>query len=85
VKQWRDIAYCLAQLKFTERGLKKLVDQYKSYQDTLFDDEVVEHFRTIISKVGLASVHYLQIVIMLTEDTASNISEGGSPSICTVR
>ncbi|GAB2267149.1 Condensin-1 complex subunit CAP-D2 [Dionaea muscipula] len=48
--QWESIAYCLSQLTFTERGMKKLVELFKVYEHALSDDSVMDHFRSIISK-----------------------------------
>ncbi|ERN16221.1 hypothetical protein AMTRI_Chr01g129540 [Amborella trichopoda] len=50
IKQWEGIAYCLSQLAFTEKGMKKLIESFKSYEHALSEDSVVEHFRNIISK-----------------------------------
>jgi hypothetical protein len=50
-KQWRDLGYCLAQLSYTEKGLRKIIDLFPKYQKALSEHEVVEHFRTIIVKV----------------------------------
>ncbi|KAJ0965160.1 hypothetical protein J5N97_026298 [Dioscorea zingiberensis] len=48
--QWEYIAYCLSQLTFTEKGIKKLIDSFKTYEHVLLEDSVVEHFRNILSK-----------------------------------
>ncbi|CAL1385865.1 unnamed protein product [Linum trigynum] len=50
VKQWEHIAYCLAQLTFTEKGMKKLIESFKTYEHVLSEDSVIEHFKTIITK-----------------------------------
>ncbi|CAL1352223.1 unnamed protein product [Linum trigynum] len=50
VKQWEYIAYCLAQLTFTEKGMKKLIESFKTYEHVLSEDSVIEHFKTIITK-----------------------------------
>ncbi|GBG66498.1 hypothetical protein CBR_g63081 [Chara braunii] len=51
LRQWRDIAYCLSLLSFSEKGVKKLIDMFKLYKDCLGDEEVVEHFKSIVGKV----------------------------------
>ncbi|GMH29408.1 hypothetical protein Nepgr_031251 [Nepenthes gracilis] len=48
--QWERIAYCLSQLSFTEKGMKKLIESFKAYEHALCEDSVMEHFRNIISK-----------------------------------
>ncbi|KAI3841576.1 hypothetical protein MKW92_007376 [Papaver armeniacum] len=49
-KQWEYIAYCLSQLTFTEKGMKKLMESFKNYEHVLSEDSVMESFRSIISK-----------------------------------
>ncbi|KAF5191977.1 Condensin complex subunit [Thalictrum thalictroides] len=50
IKQWEYISYCLSQLTFTERGMKKLMDSFKSYEHVLCEDSVMDNFKIIISK-----------------------------------
>ncbi|PIA48168.1 hypothetical protein AQUCO_01400624v1, partial [Aquilegia coerulea] len=50
VKQWEYISYCLSQLTFTERGMKKLMDSFKTYEHVLCEDSVMDNFKIIISK-----------------------------------
>ncbi|XP_076908529.1 condensin-1 complex subunit CAP-D2-like [Bidens hawaiensis] len=49
-KQWENISYCLSQLSFTDKGIKKLIDSFKVYEHVLSNDTVMEHFRSIINK-----------------------------------
>ncbi|KAG9458101.1 hypothetical protein H6P81_002609 [Aristolochia fimbriata] len=49
-KQWEYISYSLSQLTFTEKGTKKLIESFKSYEHVLAEDTVVDHFRNIINK-----------------------------------
>jgi len=49
--QWECIAYCLSQLTYTEKGMKKLMESFKTYEHVLLEDSVVDHFKNIISKV----------------------------------
>lgn len=51
VRQWQYISYCLSQLAFTEKGMKKLVESFKVYEHALSEDSVMDHFRSIINKV----------------------------------
>jgi condensin complex subunit 1 len=46
-----DISYCLAQLKINEKCVKILLDQFKSYKDALFDEDVYKNFASIVTKV----------------------------------
>ncbi|XWS43069.1 hypothetical protein CRYUN_Cryun16bG0069400 [Craigia yunnanensis] len=50
VLQWENISYCLSQLSFTEKGVKKLVESLKTYEHALSEDSVMDHFRNIINK-----------------------------------
>ncbi|XP_042451953.1 condensin complex subunit 1-like isoform X1 [Zingiber officinale] len=49
-RQWKHIAYCLSQLTFSEKGLKKLIESFKAYEHALCDESVMDHFRSIINK-----------------------------------
>ncbi|KAI3782619.1 hypothetical protein L2E82_12671 [Cichorium intybus] len=49
-RQWENISYCLAQLSFTDKGIKKLIDLFKVYEHVLSNEIVMDHFRTIINK-----------------------------------
>lgn len=51
VRQWRDIAYCLAQLEFNEKCIKKLSENFVCYADKLHEPEVYDLFMEIISNV----------------------------------
>ncbi|XP_042509695.1 condensin complex subunit 1 [Macadamia integrifolia] len=50
IKQWEYISYCLAQLTFTEKGIRKLMESFKTYEHVLSENSVMEHFKNIISK-----------------------------------
>ncbi|KAI4381539.1 hypothetical protein MLD38_007604 [Melastoma candidum] len=50
VEQWEHISYCLSQLSFTEKGHKKLIELLKTYEHILWDDSVMDHFKSIINK-----------------------------------
>ncbi|XP_068660218.1 condensin-1 complex subunit CAP-D2 [Aristolochia californica] len=49
-KQWEYISYCLSQLTLTEKGTRKLMESFKSYEHVLAEDTVMDHFRNIINK-----------------------------------
>ncbi|KAK6945185.1 LOW QUALITY PROTEIN: hypothetical protein RJ641_026287, partial [Dillenia turbinata] len=49
--QWESISYCLSQLAFTEKGTKKLMDSFKSYEHVLSEESLMKNFRSIITKV----------------------------------
>jgi condensin complex subunit 1 len=50
VSQKADIAHCLSQIRMTDKCIKCLVDNFKAYKDSLFDEDVVKSFLLIVSK-----------------------------------
>ncbi|KAI5396595.1 condensin-1 complex subunit CAP-D2 [Lathyrus oleraceus] len=50
IRQWEHISYCLSQLSFTEKGMKKLIDLFKTYEHALSEDSVMDNFRNILNK-----------------------------------
>ncbi|KAL2325982.1 hypothetical protein Fmac_025040 [Flemingia macrophylla] len=50
VRQWEYISYCLSQLSFTEKGMKKLIELFKTYEHVLSEDSVMDHFRNLLNK-----------------------------------
>ena len=54
VVQRRNLAFCIAQLPFTEKGVKKMIELIRVYKDCLHDDEVYEYFYTAVSKAKKA-------------------------------
>lgn len=63
VRQWECIAYCLSQLTFSEKGLKKLIDLFKAYEHSLCEDSVMDYFRVIINKVTRNQLYLSTLVI----------------------
>lgn len=50
INQCECLAYCLSQLAFTEKGMKKLIELFKTYEHALCGDAVMDHFRNIINR-----------------------------------
>ncbi len=48
--QRHNLAFCIAQLPITEKGVKKMAELVRVYKDCLHDDEVYEHFYTAVNK-----------------------------------
>ncbi|KAJ6644617.1 Condensin complex subunit 1 [Pseudolycoriella hygida] len=48
-RQWRDIGYCLSLLSYTEKTIKKLIENIPCFKDKVQIDEVYECFKSIIS------------------------------------
>lgn len=49
-RQWIDLSFCLAQLSYNERSLRKLQENFACFQGTLSNDDVYGFFNTIIGK-----------------------------------
>ncbi|XP_042208169.1 condensin complex subunit 1-like [Homarus americanus] len=48
-RQWRDIAYCLSLLQFSEKSVRKLGENFTCYADKLHESEVYEFFLSILA------------------------------------
>ncbi|KAJ7972141.1 Condensin complex subunit 1 [Quillaja saponaria] len=68
VRQWEYISYCLSQLAFTEKGVKKLIESFKTYEHVLSEDSVMDHFRNIINKGKKFAKPELKLCIEEFED-----------------
>lgn len=43
--EWRNTAYCLTQIKYNDKTLQKLLDQYECWKERMLDSaECKEHF-----------------------------------------
>ena len=49
-RQWRDLSFCLAQLSYNERGVRKLQENFACFHDKLSDEDVYGFFTAIIGK-----------------------------------
>ncbi|XP_060046188.1 condensin complex subunit 1 isoform X2 [Erinaceus europaeus] len=50
-RQYRDLAYCVSQLPLTERGLRKMLDNFDCFGDKLSDESVFSAFLSVVSKL----------------------------------
>ncbi|XP_019483213.1 PREDICTED: condensin complex subunit 1 isoform X1 [Hipposideros armiger] len=50
-RQYRDLAYCMSQLPFTERGLRKMLDNFDCFGDKLSDESIFNTFLSVVSKL----------------------------------
>lgn len=62
-RQWRDIAYCLSLLNYTEKTIKKLIDNVQYFKDKVQVDEVYESFKTIIQNTNKIAKPELKAVL----------------------
>ncbi|PVH65372.1 hypothetical protein PAHAL_2G476200 [Panicum hallii] len=75
VRQWEYISYCLSQLTFTEKGLKKLIDNFKMFEHALSEDSVMNHFRSVISKCKKFAKPELKVCIEEFEEKLGKVHE----------
>ena len=47
----RNCAFCLTQFSYSERNLKKLVENYHAWKDRINTPQVMERFKEILVKV----------------------------------
>ncbi|ELK34896.1 Condensin complex subunit 1 [Myotis davidii] len=50
-RQYRDLAYCVSQLPLTERGLRKMLDNFECFGDKLSDESVFGAFLSVVGKL----------------------------------
>jgi len=55
VSHWRNIAFCIGQLPFSDKGVKKLIDAHPAYKNALEDDETAGIILSIVAKVKKAA------------------------------
>ena len=47
-QQWRDLAFCISQLSFTDKMIQKLQENFSSFGDKMADEEIYESFQLIV-------------------------------------
>nr|XP_008512159.1 PREDICTED: condensin complex subunit 1 [Equus przewalskii] len=47
-RQYRDLAYCVSQLPLTERGLRKMLDNFDCFGDKLSDESIFSAFLSVV-------------------------------------
>lgn len=50
VQQWRDLAFCLEQLKMNDTCIRKMIDNVRLYKGALIDEAVLASFQAIVIK-----------------------------------
>uniref|UniRef100_A0A2K6QFA9 Condensin complex subunit 1 n=1 Tax=Rhinopithecus roxellana TaxID=61622 RepID=A0A2K6QFA9_RHIRO len=50
-RQQRDLAYCVSQLPLTERGLRKMLDNFDCFGDKLSDESIFSAFLSVVGKL----------------------------------
>jgi condensin complex subunit 1 len=49
-RQYNNVGFCLAQLNYSDKSIKKLRDNFPLYKDYLHDQTLFHHFQSIITK-----------------------------------
>lgn len=50
-RQYRDLAYCVSQLPLTERGLRKMMDNFDCFGDKLSEESIFNAFSLVVGKL----------------------------------
>ncbi|CAN4118527.1 unnamed protein product [Withania somnifera] len=50
IRLFEYISYCLSQLSYTDKSMRKLIELFRTYEHALSEDSVMDNFRTIINK-----------------------------------
>lgn len=86
----RDLAYCISLLNVSERGLKKLNDNFKSFAPALVDDAVYKSFTTVLAKArkNCTSANAVQVLeevtVKIENQRKSGVDDGGDTESVTV-
>lgn len=64
-RQWRDIAYCLSLLSYTEKTIKKLIENIVLFKDKVQVDEVYNFFKQIISSTSKLAKPELKVKLYI--------------------
>lgn len=49
-RQWGDIAFCLSLIQYSDRSLRRLLENFQCYFDKLNTNKVYEAFESIIAQ-----------------------------------
>lgn len=49
-RQWRDLSFCLSIFSYSEKAIKKLIENFECFSDKLHEDSVHEAFNTIMTQ-----------------------------------
>ena len=58
-RQWRDLAFCLSNFTYSDKAVKKLIENFECFSDKLHEDSVYEAFNTIMTMVSLVFPSYI--------------------------
>ncbi len=77
ISQKANISFCLANVKFNEKCIKILNDNFNLYKDSLFDEDVFKHFTSIVSKTKKFAKPELRQYVEEWEEKLKKQSEMG--------
>lgn len=49
-RQFRDLSYCLSLLLYSEKGVRRLIENFGCFHDKLASADVFSNFMTIVNK-----------------------------------
>ncbi|EGR27594.1 hypothetical protein IMG5_193940 [Ichthyophthirius multifiliis] len=50
-REWINCSFCLSQLSYNEKGIRKLLEFYESYREKLTNNTIMENFQGVLSKL----------------------------------
>lgn len=62
-RQWRDIAFCLSLLTYTEKTIKKLIEHIPNFRDKVQEDEVYDSFKAIIATTNKTAKPEFKVIV----------------------
>lgn len=62
-RQWRDIAFCLSLLTYTEKTIKKLIEHIPNFKDKVQEDEVYDSFKAIIATTNKTAKPEFKVIV----------------------
>lgn len=83
IEQKSNLAYCIAQLKLTDKGVKTLLDNFKLFKDSLYNDDIYKTFSTILSKMSKTAKPETKQVIQELESKLHSSNESGKEDVST--
>lgn len=67
-RQWRDLAYCLSLFTYTERSLRKLIENMDCYKDKLHCTGVMESLTTLINNTSKMAKNEIKSLVTELSD-----------------
>ncbi|KAL6530534.1 Condensin-1 complex subunit CAP-D2 [Orobanche minor] len=82
-KQWEYISYCLSQLAFTEKSMRRLMESFKAYEHVLSEDTVMDNFRNIVNKAKKIAKPELKLSIEEFEEKINKFHDEKKEQVLT--